>query len=66
MSDAAIGALRAAKVWLDALVQAGDIDPDETRLTVSAVSSNESRELAIVTLAETLVRIDAAIAAGDP
>ncbi len=65
MSDEAIDVLRAAKLWLDALVQASDIDPDETRLTVSAVSPSQRQELATVTLTKTLARIDAAIAAGD-
>ena len=65
LDTTALGALRAAKVWLNVFVKQIDIDPAETSFNVKAVSPDGERHLAKVTLAETLAQIDAAIAAGE-
>ncbi len=53
--------LRAAREWLQVLIDAGNIDPEETVFAVSVRSAKGEEERATATLAHCLAQIDAAI-----
>ena len=58
--------LRLARIWLAALIEAGDVEPAETAFNVAANGPQGSRPLARTTLANSLAEIDAEIKQGAP
>lgn len=56
-------ALVMAKKWLDVLIEDREIDPDETSFSIGIASAADTREVRNVSLATSLERLAAAIAA---